>query len=246
MKKYFLAVPFILAMQLSYAQNNKNTKALTGQFAEDNLRALVMNGGSMARLVDTRYDGVKGTPFFLEQFGLATINMVDSKTYDQIRFNYNVMDNTLHYKDEKKNERILPNTQISNFILADSINSVKYHFASLNKITGVDPKHSGRFSIILFDGNTMSLTMIPEKQLLKADYKGGYSSEVTHDEFINVKSYYVIRNKNTAEKIKLNKKNLLTVLESKRAEVERYMKKENIDATTEKGWIKTIAYFETI
>jgi hypothetical protein len=36
------------------------------------------------------------------------------------------------------------------------------------------------------------------------------------------------------------------VLADKQSEVERYLKKENIDASTEKGWIKALAYYESI
>jgi hypothetical protein len=244
MKKYLLALPLLFAAQLSNAQNN--TKAITGQFAEDNLKALVMNGGSMARLVDTRYAGVKGTPFFLNDFGLATISMFDNRVYDKIRFNYNVMENTLHYKDDKKVERVLPNTQISEFVLVDSLGTNQYLFKTVTKISGVESKHVGHFSLVLYDGKIVSLNMIPEKQLLKADYKGGYSSEATHDEFVDAKSYYIIKNNSAAEKVKLNKKSLLAVLADKQSEVERYLKKENIDASTEKGWIKALAYYESI
>jgi hypothetical protein len=245
MKSYITILAVVLSIGQTFAQSI--TKPLTGQDAENNIQALVSeNVNNVVRTHDTRYQGIKGTPFFLDKWGKASISMYDNKVYDSITLNYNVYENTLHYLDAKGIGRVLSLNNVSQFILTDSLGLNRYNFMKYDGDSGLDERSSDRYLLMLYEGGQATFAMLPQKQLLKADFKGGYSSNKPYDEFITSNIYLIAIKGQPIQKVKLTKKQLLASLADKKQEVDRFLKMENIDATKEAGWVKTLAYYHTL
>lgn len=245
MIRLLIVLPMALSVNLTLGQFNP--KPLIGQDAENNIQALVSdNVNNIARTHDDRYQGIKGTPFFLDKWGKASISMYDNKTYEGVTLNYNVYEGILHYLDHKGIERVLSLNNVSQFILSDSLALNLYHFVKFDPNSGLDGKFSDRYLLLLHEGEQITFAVFPQKKLLKADFKGGYSSDRTYDEFVTSNIYVISRKDKPIQKIKLNRKHLLETLANKKQVIEQFIKTEKIDATKENDWVKTLVYYNTL
>lgn len=244
MKKLLLLTGFGL---LSYAALAQSSRPLQGARAEQNLQAIgdPNNLTGVVQTYDNRYEGIKGSPYFLPQWGKGKI-AAGKTIYDNIDMNYNVYENNIIYRRKDGSPYILGPDQIEYFELQDSTGQRSYTFKRLPALAAQDAKLASQFGVVLFEGKVTSFIAMPEKSILKADYKGGYSSGRNYDEFLTGQSYYLVGPGSAVQKVKLSKRNLLKALQDKDKQVEQYLKAENIDAGTEQGWAKALAFYETL
>ncbi|WP_242928137.1 hypothetical protein [Pontibacter vulgaris] len=236
---------FILAAPVCFAQQQNNIP--TGLNAQQNLNELASDRiGGLVRTYDNRYSGIKGTPFFLENWGKASLVLNGKTKYDNVVLKYNVYDNTILYRKPDGSVLELNTNNLDYFILQDSLGLKNYMFKRTPELAAIDKKAGTQFNAILYEGSKYKLLLNPSKSLLKADYKGGYSANRTHDELLTENAYYIVKSDKTAQKVKLNKKNLLKVLANEQQKVQAYLEKEKIDAGTEDGWIKVLNYYESL
>lgn len=245
MNKYITVLPFVLGVSLTYAQSSSSI--LVGQDAENNINTLFsQNVNGVVRTHDGRYQGIKGSPFFLDKWCKASISMADHKVYDGINLNYNVYENTLYFLDTKGIERVLHLNNVSRFTLYDSVGFKEYNFVRFEPNNLIDEKLSDRYFLLLYEGEKLKFGMLPEKQILKADFKGGYSAGKPYDEFITGKTYIISTKDYPISKVKLNKRQLLEIMADKKTEIELYLRNNKIDASTESGWINALTHYSTL
>ncbi|WP_439882949.1 hypothetical protein ACSX1A_07225 [Pontibacter sp. MBLB2868] len=245
MNKLFLTVTLAFTAQLAVAQTA--SKTLSGVEAQNNINSLgTDNINGMVRTYDNRYEGVRGTPYFIDQWGEAKITLQDNRMYDRVVSKYNVFENNLVYRNSKGTLYILDANSIVSFELQDSLHLNTYVFRKIKNNPGIDAKDSDRFFIMAYEGGKSTLAVLPQKDMIKADFRGGYSASRTYDEIVTDQTFYFVANGKAAEKIKLNKKNLLASLSDKKNEIEQYLKKENIDANSQRGWVQTLAYYDKL
>ncbi|MCC9135364.1 hypothetical protein ACFSKU_11470 [Pontibacter silvestris] len=162
---------------------------------------------------NNRYEGVKGTPYFVDDWHKGTLGFKNT-IYDQVEVKYNVYENRVLYRGTDGKEFFLEPHQIDYFTI-DS-----FTFKKPENLKGLDVKLMNSFFAVLHEGKKCQLLMLPEKTFIKANYQGGYSAGNTYDELQTAKRYYFVDHNNEAQKIKLNKKSLLQVLHNKNPEVE--------------------------
>lgn len=223
-----------------------NNSAATGAAAKTNLETLQNNVGA-TRTFDNRYEGTKGTPFMNDKFAKAKIKLSNNVLLEEISFKYNTFDNTIIYKDEKMGLLAFDARNVDQLVYSDPITGADVILGKLDGLATANPKAADKLVVFLFEGEKVKFASLLSKELIKADYKGStYSSGRTYDEFFDKTEYYIKGKNGTVEKVKLNKKNLLNSLSDKQAEIKNYIAKEKIDASTEAGWIQTLAYYETL
>ncbi len=226
---------------------NAQTSTPSGLEAQRNLDDLASGKvHGHVRTYDNRYSGIKGSPFFLEGWGTATLVINSNLKYEKVALKYNVYDNNLLYKKADGTVMELNANSIDHFILQDSLGLKKYTFKRLPELAVLDKKAGERFNAVLHEGNKTKLLLSPAKSMLKADYKGGYSAGRTHDELLTENVYYLVKSDKSVAKVKLNKKSLLKALENEQQKVQAFMAKEKIDAGTEDGWLKTLLFYESL
>ncbi|WP_162426337.1 hypothetical protein [Pontibacter pudoricolor] len=214
--------------------------------ARQNLRDLSDNNNitGVIKSFDRPYEGIKGTPFFGNTWNKTSLSY-QNKVIEIKAVKYNVYDNNILFKDKDGKELILDVDKIPYFIMVDSVTQMPLVFKKLNSVGKFAPTMTNKFALVLHEGKAGKLINIPEKILLKANYKGGYNSGRAYNEFVSDQSYYFIKN-DIPEKVKLNKKSLLSIVLGKEKEIETYLKTEKIDAGTEQGWVETLTYYETL
>lgn len=192
---------------------------------------------------DNRYEGVKGTPYFDAQWRKGTLTSKD-KVFDQIEIKYNVYENKVLYRGSDGKEFYLLPHQVDSFTLTDNLTT--RIFKRPLEVHGLDMKLMNSFFAIVFEGHKTQLLLLPEKNFIKANFKGAYSSGKAYDELQNAQSFYFVDPKGQAQKIKLSKKSLLQALIDRKIQMEAYLKQENVDAGSEAGWVKALSYYETL
>jgi hypothetical protein len=238
--KNLLYVMLVLVAQTALGQQSvKSTVGIAQQNLEDLGRS---NNLGMVWSYDDRYEGVKGSPYYSEEWCEATIGY-NNKVVDKIVAKYNVYENVIIYRNsEGKIFKLEPNN-INSFTLKDSLTQ---RMLTFKKADNLQAMPANRFVLQVYDGKRVQLILLPEKIKFKADYKASYSSGRKFDEIKDVKTYYFISGLGPHQKVKLTKKSLLQLLADKKNIIEPYLQKENIDAGSEEGWIKVLAYYETL
>ncbi|GHA58944.1 hypothetical protein [Pontibacter akesuensis] len=246
MKKVILVLLLAATVQQVSAQANKNT-FLEGAAAERNfqdLKKLTTTTGTV-QTYDNRYKGIKGSPFFWNNWGKGNLQIGD-KEFENITAKYNVQEDEVWYQDAKGNAFILPATQLTSFALTDTLGLRTISFKRLPRVGQLEPALANKLLAVLHEGPRSQLVLAPQKKLLKADYKGPYSAGREFDQIIDVADYFLLFGERNVQKIKLNKRSFLKALPANQAQVEDFVKVNNIDLNTESGWVKALAIFETL
>lgn len=242
MNKLAILLPFAFVTQLAVAQSH----VPVGLDAERNLAEIGSNNtGAMIRTYDNRYEGVKGTPFFNEEWRKATVTK-GNKLFANMEVKYNVYENNILYRNTKGEEFVLEPHSIESFVLEDSKTKQEHLFRRLPELARQDASLANQFVLVLYDGKKFQLVMVPEKILVKADFKGGYSAGKKYDELKDTHTYYLLSPDKKPTKVKLNKKNLLKALPDKQDKVQVYVSSTKTDVSSGEGWAKALAYYESL
>lgn len=243
MKKLTLVGLLIFVAPLTMAQTIP-----IGAAAQQNLKDLgdAKNMSGMVMTYDQRYEGVKGSPFFLNKWGKATIHTSDNVIFDNVPLKYNVYENIVQFQKGTGNTYLLPPDKIDYFVLRDTLGAKSYIFKKIPELSGLRSGLGDRFAVVLHEGEKSRMVLLPEKSLLKANFKGGYSAGRTFDELVSEDSYFLIKQRQDPQKIKLSKRNLLKALQDKQQQILDFIGKQNIDANTEEGWVQTLAFYDSL
>ncbi len=235
--KFFSAVALLLLSfcSTSFAQQPGGQDAF--------VNALNLGGQSnVARTWDNRYEGVRGTPYLKNVWQNAQITSVEGKVYNNVPLKYDVYSNLLAVKNSKGDSISSETAYMKEFTwIGTGMTFVKEPL--LDNTT--DIKNFSRFYQQLFKGNKTTLLKNYRKELLKADYQGGYSANRRYDELIDEVDYF-LKKGNQIEKIKLNEKNVLKFTFDKEKEVKEFLKKQKLNLKNEADVIKLLQFYETL
>jgi len=197
---------------------------------------------NVARTWDNRYEGVRGTPYLKNVWQNAQIISIEGKVYNNVPLKYDVYSNLLAVKNSKGDSISTETTNTKEFTwIGTGMTFVKEPL--LDNTT--DLKNFGRLYQQIFKGNKTTLLKNYRKELLKADYQGGYNANRRYDELIDETDYY-LKKDTQIEKIKLNEKNIVKFLADKEKEVKDFIKKQKLNLKNETDVVKLLQYYETL
>lgn len=243
MKRIAFLFPVLFASQVALGQ----TPVMTGLDAQQNILELGDSpNATSVRLYDNRYEGVKGTPYFYEDWADATITSKNT-VFKDLQVKFNVVENELFYRNAAGKEFILKAQFVDDFTLKGKTAVYPVTFKKYEALASEDIKLAGTFVIPVYDGKQVQLVKLPQKLLIKANFDGPYKSGNTYDEFRDEQVYYLIGPGRAVSKTKLNKRALLKALPgNQQDELENYIKAGQLDVNTEAGWAKVLAYYESL
>ena len=171
---------------------------------------------------DNRYEGVKGTYTFLEEFMPGTVELKKGKFTD-VLINYDAYTDNLLAKNDKINETVqMRKDMVINFVLKKA-SGVEYTF-SKESINGVPT-----FLLNLVQ-DTISLYCRIRKTIVKADLGGAYNtSEKKFDEFVTENTFYVFNGSGDLREIQKSKKGILQAFPEFNDQLSAYLKQNKID-----------------
>ena len=190
---------------------------------EINMRLNALNGAGTAPLIwriDTRYEGMRGTPYFQTEWANGQIDLVNGRKYTNVPIKFDAHRQALILLRPKQgNDSIIIDQQtVSQFRLSTSAASDadgrEYLFKRFPTAKADDPAVRDGYFLVLYEGKTALLKRVV-KSFRAADYKAAYSSGVRYDTYADANTYYVLKPDQKLTKVKLSKKSLLDALDSR-------------------------------
>ena len=191
---------------------------------EMNMRLNALNGAGTAPMiwrVDTRYEGLRGTPYFQPAWAQGQIELADGRRFTNVPIKFDAHRQALILLRPKQGNDsiIIDQHTVSQFQLSattstDDADGRSYLFKRYPTVKADDPVVRDGYFLVLYEGKTALLKRVA-KNFRTADYKAAYSSGVRYDAYADANTYYVLKSDQKLAKVKLSKKSLLDALDSR-------------------------------
>ena len=178
---------------------------------------------------------VEGTPFFTDEWLKSTIVTPQGKVYNNVPVKLDLMDGTLHYLDAKGVE-FISTTPIQEVILIDSSKNQNFRFISSFSLRTLK---EGWYSPLI-EGK-VALFKVYHKLLRE---NKPYGSAVAEQRIITQEKFVLVFN-NQAFYLK-NDKEVPSILEDKKEEVEAFIKRQNKKRSLQERLVETITFYNSI
>lgn len=194
---------------------------------------------------DTRYEGVQGTPYFLDDWTKGRIDMVNGSKYENVPLKYDARNqNLVLRRDQTRDSIIVFPMQVSQFLLRADDGAV-WVFRRFPQAKIKDNNLKDSYFLVLYDGKTLLLKQVT-KVFKKADYRDPYSTNVRFDSYKSDYAYFILRPDNTLVKIKKSKKALFEVLNDKKTNVEEFAAQEKLEFKTDIDFVKVVKKYDEL
>jgi hypothetical protein len=235
MRKIFYPIIQIAICLNLQAQNPAN------RITEKDLQSFSEGKLILTTNTDALYEGVKGTPYFNEEFLTGDVYFPDGTEIIRINIRYNIYRDELEFKNSTSGQTfIIDRNRISGFRFHEHEDSILFESFNFKP----DKPEEKSFVQILYNGKT-SLLLKHRKLFIPANYQGAYASGNKYDEYQDDKDYYLVKNDGSIEKIKLNRKSVMSALKDSQSVLKEYALNNKIDFTNPKDIIKMILFYDS-
>jgi hypothetical protein len=210
--------------------------------AKENLRELgSLDGTGSVRTFDTRYEGVKGTPYVLEEFQPGEVYLKTKEKVAIKALNYNCVDNEIAYLDPtSKVTRILNKYQVDLFTIQGADRVMTFVPVKLEK------DGETIFAEVLYNKASF-VYKVYYKDWLEANYEGGYSADRRYDQFVDKYDlYFLKKGDNTLYEVKKTKKSLKEAFPENLSEITSFFKSNKLNLKEEEDLVKLMEYYDSL
>lgn len=210
--------------------------------AKENLRELGSTDGTgTVRTFDNRYEGVKGTPYALEEWDSGEIFLSSKQKVAVKKLNYNCFDNEIAVKDPETGE-------------ISVINRYKVELFQINQADGkisfiplrLKADEEKVFVQVLYDQGS-KVYKVYKKEFLQANYEGGYSADRKYDEFIDKADILIMKEgDNTIYRVKNSKKQVIALFPEKEKEIAAYIKGNKLDLKDPRSMVELMSFYDSL
>lgn len=212
---------------------------------QDQLVAQYKNNGAMVRTFDDRYEGVKGSPYLLNDFLPGVLIHASGRSYENLTIRYDLMKQVVEYKTLTNPTPLLIDAEeLRLIILKDRKSKQDFIFErkEIALLKGREPEY--QHFITLYDKGS-TLLVHPEKTFSKADYQGAYSGDQNYDEYRTNFAYFLRpKGQEGFIRVRLNNASLSKALSDKKNEIKDFIKKERLDIDIEGEAVKLLEYYD--
>ncbi|GAB3775029.1 hypothetical protein GCM10028818_18570 [Spirosoma horti] len=261
MKTLFLTTIALLSLSIGYAQTRDTTKANSASRQDSPTPLNQRNGyetyqstnqiigagpNGMVNTLDNRYEGLKGTPYFLPDWINGQVEMTTGKNYTNVplKFNAHKQQLILLRTGFGNDSIIIDANQVKHFALNSKDGQV-YFFERLPTAKTNDQTLKDGYFLLLYQGKNALLKRIA-KTVKSADYKNPYASDVRYDAYQNAFSYYLLRPDQTLTKVKLSDKSIIDALGDRKEELKAFVKQENLLFKTDTDAILLVKKYDSL
>lgn len=217
-------------------------QVIEGNDAQENLDKIgsITTEIGLVRKFDNRYEGVKGSPFYIDEWLPGTLVLKNGRSVDDVKIKYNMYEDELLLLDPKSGALYVDRDSISSFTIENASNTEKFVISRHPK------KDVSQYYRVVHPGDPMLLehtNVVYEK----ADYQGGYSNQKTFDEFKKYEAFYALsKNDAVPQKIKSGANAVSKLFGEKQPMVKKYINMEMLDCRKLPDLVKVFRYAETI
>lgn len=260
MKFFFCIALFLLPFAGVVAQTRDSTQAKPGSAIQPNpndrrngyetyqsTSQIVGSGpNGMINTIDHRYEGLRGTPYFLPAWSKGQIEMATGQNYTNVSIKFDAFrQHLILLRTWVGNDSIIVNAdQVKSFQL-QSNEGVNYLFKRIPTARTDDESLKEGYFMVLYGGKTALLKRVMKK-FKQADYKNTYSNDVRYDAFNDAFSYYLLKPDQTLTKVKLSKKSLLEAMNDQEEALKSYIDREQLTVKNENEAIMLVKCYDSL
>lgn len=193
----------------------------------------------------TTRGGVKGHPFFLDEWVVGYGIQADSTLTQPEMFNYDIHQNNLTYRtgNGSKDIMVVTNESLIGFILKNK-GSQDITFLKLKGDQFEKNKKENKFYMVL-DPATKNVIVEPIKELDDPNASGwaASSTNTKSAEYDYKENIYILNNNGKYEQVNLKKSSVLKALKDKRNEVSRYISSQNIQFNSAEDLLPILEFY---
>ena len=223
--KFLLTIIWVLVWSMTYSQENTPAvqDQIVNQIGKDGYAGAVQT-------YDTRYEGVKGTPFLSEKWQPGSFTYNNGTSHDKVSLRYDMYRDELWVRTKRNREVIIFQNRLESFVLDSVAENASDRFIKVRYIPHLanylEPESMVQ---ILYEGKFMVVAR--RKKIMRiASYKGGYSLNRTYDEFVEIDpEYYSIYESRKVVRVKPSEKAFLRKFPTYSDAIKSYLNKYNPD-----------------
>lgn len=186
-------------------------------------------GSSVMRTYNYNYDGVKGTPYFLEEFVEAKIIFNSGKELQNVYANYDVHKDELMIMRKKGGEILILDREFVKGFQLLKIGDDEYRYSFQGEVAG--KKLDGRNYIHVLHAGSFTLLHQPGKMFKKANLDPTpYSGGSNYDEFFDKHAYMIVNDAGELEELKINRKVFLQLFPKIEGNIKQYWKENDVQS----------------
>jgi hypothetical protein len=258
MKFLFLTIATALTFLTTFAQtvdttkvkpprqNNPNDRR-NGYETYQSMNQVVGSGvNTMINTIDHRYEGLRGTPYFLPEWNKGQIEMVAGQHYKDVSIKFDAYRQYLILlRPQSGSDSIIVNAnQVKSFQFKNSDGQVYTFLRTPTAKTDDEALKEGYFLVLYQDKSALLKRIL--KTFKQADYKNPYSNGTRYDEFRSTVSYYILKPDQTLEKVKLSDKSIIETLGAHADELKAFVKQEKLSGKTENDAIQIVQKYDSL
>lgn len=234
-----------LLAALHYLLHTGHAQEIKGDDAQENLLKVGSTGVQIGvvRKFDNRYEGVKGSPFYVDVWLQGSITTIDGLQQDFAEMKYNAYEDEVIVQKGRTGQFYFPKHQIKSFSLLDR-QSGKTKMFVLHR--HFKRSEDSQFYRILSQGKT---NVVEHSKVVfeKADFEGGYSNDKRYDEFKHYKDlYYFSKSDPEPKKLKRTAKSISGIDPDHSKEIRSFISDNGYDCRNESDLLKILDHIQNI
>lgn len=200
----------------------------------------------MVNTIDHRYEGLRGTPYFLPDWNKGQVEMTAGQRYTSVPLKFDAYQQQLMLlRTWAGNDSIVVDAdQVVRFTLTNKAGQ-SFLFRRLPVGGSTNQLPGGGYFLVLYEGKNTLLKRVA-KAFRPADYKNPYANNVRYDEFRDAFSYYLLKPDKSLLKVKLSDKSLIDALGDRKEELKTLVKQEKLYVRTENDAIQLVKKYDTL
>lgn len=203
--------------------------------------------GYMMMKMDTRYEGVKGSAYFLPNWEEGALIMSYGDTLRNAYLKLDVLNKEVRMLRPKGDSIVIDYGQLKGFFLKNPDGGQWLPFKKVDQLkTGMGLIPSS-YLLAYREGKAVSLYKHYSRRIQKADFKDPYSTGQTFDQVVdNSEWFYQLGEGVGYERLKLSKKSVLNALDDRRDAVKEFIAQNKLSCETPEEVLRVFDYYNNL
>ena len=198
-------------------------------------------GHGTIQTFDTRYEGVKGSPYLYEEWKKGAVLLAGTTEPLPALLNYDCVNGQLLVRMPDGQPASLPVEAVNAFLISTDDRDDEWAFF----VSDVSEKGGKTFYQVIYNEKTVLYKHL-KKHFKPADYQRAYSPNRRYDEFEWDNQLYLKRENEIPEKIKLNAKAIISHFPDKSKELQDFISAGKLKFKSDEDLIRIIAYYDSL
>lgn len=211
------------------------------QSANQFLQKFAHTGVGIIQTFDTRYEGVKGSPYLFPEWQKGAVIVSGMDQAMPLLLNYDCVNGQLLVRMADGEPSSLSPSHINAFMIEDSEAPEGYAYF----VSDLGPKGEKIYFQVLYNEESV-LYKLPVKHFKAADYQKAYSPNRRYDEFVSDIQYFIKKGDGQPEKVKTNAKAVAGMFADKAPEIEGFIKKNKLKLKTDEELTQVVSYYDSL